>query len=386
MAQSVADVFVADEIVGLLNSLLNKKTALAFGAAGSRRVVIGFVARLTEEKENLRAQSPWCAPQWTLWRLTRRDRFHVDESTTQASAEDKIRFTKGYLCIQSDEAGTLLSRAAAEGKEANRSVHLDWRHWTPEAGVCIDPTNVHMLFFRQELLWDTFWAQSLQCNDIGLVQRFLFSFGVYGDPVPSKWFSFYEGFTVPLVRRLFEAMLLACGPACAPRVFTTTPAQNTVIQELERTQTNFKRKVSVAGGLQGALPRAMYWIANGAMTNHILKHLLPPVLAEPPLSGKPLEVPRLPDEISDAAFVTAQTFAVRRYLFGQAVLAKSAEEQSWLGKDVPIARPMAGDEELIVRLLRGATGACVRGGCRPRHRTRATQGRSSGAERSAQTT
>ena len=31
MAQSVADVFVADEIVGLLNSLLNKKTALAFG-------------------------------------------------------------------------------------------------------------------------------------------------------------------------------------------------------------------------------------------------------------------------------------------------------------------------------------------------------------------
>ena len=210
------------------------------------------------------------------------------------------------------------------------------------------------------LLWDTFWAQSLQCNDIGLVQRFLFSFGVYGDPVPSKCFSFYEGFTVPLVRRLFEAMLLASGPACAPRVFTTTPAQNTVIQELERTETNFKRKVSVAGGLQGALPKAMYWIPNGAMTNHILQHLLPPVLAEPPLSGKPLGVPRLPDEISDAAFVTAKTFAVRRYLFGQEVLAKSAEEQSWLGKDVPIARPMAGDEELIVRLLRGATGASVR--------------------------
>ena len=132
-----------------------------------------------------------------------------------------------------------------------------------------------MLFFQQELLWYTFWAQSLQCNDIGLVQRFLFSFGVC---------------TVPLVRRLFEAMLLACGPAWAPRVFTTTPAQNTVIQELERTQTNFKRKVSVAGGLQGALPKAMYWIANGAMTNHILQHLLPPVLAEPPLSRKPLEV------------------------------------------------------------------------------------------------
>ena len=49
--------------------------------------------------------------------------------------------------------------------------------------------------------------------------------------MPSKWFSFFEGFTVPLFRRLFEAMLLVFGPACAPRVFTTTPAQNTVMKE-----------------------------------------------------------------------------------------------------------------------------------------------------------
>ena len=93
--------------------------------------------------------------------------------------------TKGYLCIQSDEAGTLLSRAAAEGKATNTSVHLDWRHWlntaygdqfshskqwlrndlqrkkvfnpadrseTREAGVCMDPTNVHMFFSARNTL------------------------------------------------------------------------------------------------------------------------------------------------------------------------------------------------------------------------------------------
>ena len=204
MEQSVASVFVADSILGLLNSVLNKRTVLAFGRWKSKsRYWFAGTANRGEGKSPctkplLRALTQAMHRHPSHCPGTPNDRFHFDESSTQASAEDKIRFTNGYLCVQSDEASTLLSRAVAEGREANRSVYLDWRHWLNTAhgdqfshskeglrqelhkrkvqnpadraeetrlGVCIDPTNVHMLFFQQELLWDTFWAQCLHCND-----------------------------------------------------------------------------------------------------------------------------------------------------------------------------------------------------------------------------
>ena len=53
------------------------------------------------------------------------DRFHLEQSATQACAEDKIRCTGGYLCVQSDEAGNLLCEQAAAAGKTDRSRHMD---------------------------------------------------------------------------------------------------------------------------------------------------------------------------------------------------------------------------------------------------------------------
>ena len=192
------------------------------------------------------------------------------------------------------------------------------------------------------------------------MQRFLFSFGAHGDPVPRKWFDFYETFTVPFAQRLFELMLLTCGPSSEPRVFQTTPRQGAVLQDVETTTTNFKRKAGVDSNFQGSLPKAMYWIATSTLTNHLLQHALPAALEDCGDHSAPLRTVYIPDLVSDGSIATAHTFALRRYLFGQAVLARSASEQSCLGKDVPRAKPLLPDTELVCRLLRACTGPCIR--------------------------
>jgi len=391
-ATSTPAVFIGDTVLALANSIVHKETAVQLGRwkSKSRYWVVGTANRaegkspctkpIVKALEAALKAHPGMAPGHA------NDRFHLEQSATQASAEDKVRCTKGYLTIQSDEAGTLLCERSATGAATDRNRHIDLQFWLnaahgdevshsklslrlgaakkrvknpsekaegPETGIYIDPTNVHMLLLQQEPYFNRFWAQGLKHNDTGLAQRCLFTFGGYGNPVPTAWFGFYEDLAVPLFKDLFETVLLSVGPHCDSHTFKRTPRQGKVTQDIEECTKIFGRSFRIDANFQGAMPKSMYWIGTVAMLGHILEHCLPAALARSPCHRA------MPEAIGDAAFWAAHMFAARRYLFGQAIIAKSVQEESWIGADVPTEHPVSADEHMVLRVLRGATGSRI---------------------------
>ena len=175
------------------------------------------------------------------------------------------------------EASSLLSVNAASGRETNRGQYLEWRLWLNTAhgnqyshsnmmlqeaeakrrkaaphpedpllqadeGVMIDPTNCHFLLYQQEPSFNEFWAQWMANNPNGLVQRFLFSFGTAGDSIPTRLVGFFDRVAVPIIRRLFELVLLTVGAGAEARVFGTTDEQIRTVADLAKTTKNYADK------------------------------------------------------------------------------------------------------------------------------------------------
>ena len=109
----------------------------------------------------------------------------------------------------------------------------------------------------------------------------------------------------------------------------------------------------------GAVPKSMYWAATSTMANHLASALLPASLAGLLAGDDPAKVD-VPTEVSDGAFLAGIVFTSRRYLFGQAVLSRSASEKSPLGKNAPKASTPSNDEVVVLKCLRRCTGATVK--------------------------
>ena len=107
----------------------------------------------------------------------------------------------------------------------------------------------------------------------------------------------------------------------------------------------------------------MYWLGTMIMANHLLEQLFPLVLAHFLLApafrdqgqSKP---PMLATAVSNGAFVAAVNAVAQKYLYGQAVLATSVEEEVWMGRH---AEPTVCSDHtrLLVRVLRATPQSSI---------------------------
>ena len=215
-------------------------------------------------------------------------------------------------------------------------------------------TNVHVLFLQQELFFLTWWAAVASNKPLGLVQRFLFSFGARLNLGKQAWNRLLDAVTIPIIENLFASLVRRYGPhttTTADPFFQTTAAQRRVIVELEEIGRLFARKDSVHVTLREAMPKALYWLGTSVLTNHLLSHLWSVAL------GFESEE-QVPDHVSDQCFLASVQFMIKRYLYGQAVLSVTVREQGWLQR---VASPTEKNDAvpLLLRILRGAPGSTI---------------------------
>ena len=90
------------------------------------------------------------------------------------------------------------------------------------------------------------------------------------------------------------------------------------------------------------------------MTNHLVATFLPRAL-----QGQPTSTVELPREITNATYSAAVRFMYKRYLAGQAILAATVNEQSWLARRTPLTTEPGDLVPLLVRIIRGSPGATI---------------------------
>jgi hypothetical protein len=388
MSVGMPAIFYVDVVLGLINSLFERHLAVdlrRFPSASRNRYWVAAVANVGEGKspasapivallQEVLAQYPHLAPG------TATDRFHYQQNSTSACARDKLRACDGYLTVYSDEAGLCLSSKYAAGGDIDPYRHIDLGLFLnaahggefdfatlrermqlgarrkprdpkgpipEEEGLQLNPTNIHFLFLQQEYYFNHFWAQLASDKPVGLAHRFLFSFGAYENPPPASYSGFFQAVTAPILRRIFELVLVRFGPkvvAARDLTFQITEEQGGSVKEIHELVTAIKRReVTVAQALRLAMPKSMYWLATAMMTSHVLEQLWAWVFC-------PFFPHEYYIEITDPCFFSAVRFVHRRFLRGHAILAVNAAERAWL-----VQRPckLSEEESFFLRVLRG---------------------------------
>ena len=171
------------------------------------------------------------------------DKFHVIDPMTHCAAIDKLKVTNGYGTIVSGEGGPLLCPAWPTSATWNQTTHInlarfldsanggavpwetaiDRKHKKDAAEEQVDSqgaepvesTNVTIALLQQESIFLQWWVAGEQKSRIGLPQRCVFSFGAAREPGPPKWQGFEENVVMPILSRVFEAILKTIGPKAA---------------------------------------------------------------------------------------------------------------------------------------------------------------------------
>ena len=103
---------------------------------------------------------------------------------------------------------------------------------------------------------------------------------------------------------------------------------------------------------RAALPKAMYWLGTGCLIHGTLASLWPAAIRQQ------LEV-TAETTLTDAVFAASVRFAHKRYLAGQAVLATTIAEKSWVGRNVPYRVDAADLTPMLLRILRASPGPVI---------------------------
>ena len=92
---------------------------------------------------------------------------------------------------------------------------------------------------------------------------------------------------------------------------------------------------------------------------HVVEVLLPMALHGD--TGRPEAMtPSLPSTITDACFIASLRMVYKKYVCGQCVLAKTAEEQAWLGRHTEPRASLSDDiTPILLQILRACVGACI---------------------------
>ena len=243
------------------------------------------------------------------------DRYHYQQGSTSAAAIDKLRACLAYLTMYSPDATRVLCPAAASGghtdphKYVDLELFLDAAHGeefeqttkldrqqqqakvkqlqnplAPQeeiAGLHMDPTNVHILFLQQDVLFTTWWARQAATKSVGIAQRFLFAFGGDADAAPIRHKDFMTTVTLPIVKDLLKLIVRFVGPRLqsgADPFLECTPEQDIVFSQLEEVLTLHKRRHNVPESFKASLPKTCYWIGTACLTNGTLASLWHPAL------------------------------------------------------------------------------------------------------------
>ena len=194
-------------------------------------------------------------------------------------------------------------------------------------GMTLKETKVHVTFLQQELFLSNWWAAVATTKPLGLVQRFLFSFGARLNMGKQSWNGFLRDVTVPILETLFGAVIRRFGPqmtTASDPVFHTTAAQRSVIVELEEIGRLFARKDSVHTVFREAMPKSMYWLGTSILTNHLISNSWPACLR----GNVPEDFPVV---VSNECFAASVQFMLKRYFSGQAILSVMHLERTSLG-------------------------------------------------------
>ena len=125
-----------------------------------------------------------------------------------------------------------------------------------------------------------------------------------------------------------------------------------MLTELEAIAKVHARRAELDDALRAAMPKSLYWLGTGVLSNHIVSQLWRSAVLE-------TEPPRLDMEVTDETFVTSVIFVYRRYLTGQSVLATTVREQAWIGRVVPHKQSAEDMTLLVMRVLRWSPGALI---------------------------
>ncbi len=386
--------FLLDTVDALVNSIFHKELSVQLGRWLSKSRHWTLATRSVGEGKSREVKHIFDTMSATLKKHAAlavgraHDRFHYQQSSTTAAAIDKMRTTEAYLAMHCSDAGRCLDKKAAQGgpTDPHKRVDLDYfldaahgdevSHATLQArqaakkpsvtnpkepalenfdGLHMDPANVHVMFMQQEVLFVEFWAQLTFNSPVGLVQRFLLSFAGDMDPAPRRLNGFLEKVILPILARLFAAVLHAVGPK-QPKLeaqgFKTTPSQCDVVAELEELVKLGKPKRSLHECLKAAMPKALYWLGTAILTNHTISSLWRDAVAD-------RETGSIPVDISDPYFAASVAFMHRRYLAGQTVLAVTVAEVAWVGRHKPFFEDPEDLTPWVVRALRGVPGPVI---------------------------
>eukprot|EP00973_Karenia_brevis_P047921 6651110-Karenia_brevis.AAC.1 len=218
----------------------------------------------------------------------------------------------------------------------------------PES-LCLNPTNVHVLWLMQEIYFVKYWALLTVTKPIGLAQRCLFSFGAKRRHTNFAWNGFFDKVAGPLLQNIFTFVLQKLGPKAtiANNVITLSKAQSLVASRVEETLAIYAGNKSLVTSFRDCLPKAYYWLGTALLHNHTMSASLGNIWAT--RTGTDTS-------ISDEVFCSAVRFLHRRYLRGQNVLSTAVAEQAWFGIDAPVSNVPDETELLMVTLLRHAPG------------------------------
>ncbi len=220
--------------------------------------------------------------------------------------------------------------------------------------LCLNRTNVHTMWLLQELYFVKYWAMLAFTKPIGLVQRFLFSFGGRKREKNVAWNNLVVDVVAPIVRDVFVTVLQQLGPKAPETVrqILLSHAQEVVTADIEETLTMFGQRAHLQNTLREAMPKALYWLGTSVLQNWTMAGCMGGVLR------RSSEI-HLSADLLDEVYVASVHFLHRRYLFGQSVLACSVLEQAWSGIDHVLAMEKDAITGDVVKVLRTHAGHVI---------------------------
>ena len=242
--------FLLDSLTAVAHSLLNKHFHVKLGQfeSRSRYWVVGTaepgVGKSPALDPIMQLLFDVAREHATLMPGTATDDYHYMQSSTTAAAVDKLRACEGYLCLYTGEAGRCLDLAFASGGKTDATKVVDLTYFLDAAhgaefshqtlmdpqrrqhdkvqnpndpvrvseSLCLNPTNVHVLWLQRELYLAKYWCVLGKVKPIGLLQRCLFSFGGRKHVYNPRLKGFVGQVFAPLVRHVLTYVLQNLGP------------------------------------------------------------------------------------------------------------------------------------------------------------------------------
>ena len=361
--------FYLDSILASISGILNKNIGVQ---------VAGFMSRskywVADTAEPGSGKSPavdpimgaLCEvfdeePSWAPG--TRTNRYHLQEGTTHAVAADRLQEADGYLCVATGEAGPLLCPQWPSSMTWNQTTHLNLQRFLDAAnggrfqwekmadrtagkkkdaadkectGISFQRTGVVFALFQQLSVLAKWWALAESKQSIGLPARFLFGFGTSKPPGPVKTSMFIHDFALPLVKKMFRAVLRRLGPKSplgtneedTVERWSFSVSGERVIRTVRHITHLLGKRPGVGSCLNSGFAKTPYIAGNYALLMSILRQLWPNVVQNVALES--IKFTTLMD--FDALKLSIEFYRMR-YLHGLAVLDTEIRRHAWVDKE-----------------------------------------------------